>query len=191
MMPLEKNKFQTIRKHLISEAMGRVLEIGSGTGANFLFYDKVSSVVAIEPNPDMLKKSIPKAQKQHVSIHPHIGDAETLSYPDHSFDTVVGTLVFCTIPNPDKALNEIRRVLKPGGKLLLFEHVRLNHSSLGILQDLLTPAWKRFCDGCCLNRNTLQLTKRAGFHVGKVDSIYKGLFLIIQLENPNTYQKMQ
>lgn len=184
MAPLEINKFKIIRKRLISKAEGRVLEVGSGTGVNFPFYDQASSVTAIEPNPDMLKKSLPKAQNQHVSINTHLGGAENLSYQENSFDTVVGTLVFCTIPDPENALNEIRRVLKPGGKLLLFEHVRLSHSILGKLQDLLTPVWRRICDGCCLNRNTLQMAEEAGFHVDQVESIYKGIFLVIQVTNP-------
>lgn len=116
MMPLEKNKFLTIRRRLISKVEGRVLEIGSGTGVNFPFYDQATSVIAIEPNPDMLKKSFPKAQNQHVSINAHLGEAENISYLENTFDTIVGTLVFCTIPNPEKALNEIRRVLKPGDR---------------------------------------------------------------------------
>lgn len=186
MAPLEKNKFQTIRKRLISKTEGRVLEIGSGTGVNFPYYDQVSSVTAIEPNADMLRKSLPKAQKQHVSINAHLGEAENLPYLENAFDTVVGTLVFCTIPDPEKALNEIHRVLKPEGRLLLFEHVRLNHAILGKLQDQLTPVWRQLCDGCRLNRNTLQVVKEAEFHVDNVESIYKGLFLIIRAVNPKT-----
>ncbi|GGO01067.1 class I SAM-dependent methyltransferase [Saccharibacillus kuerlensis] len=183
MAPFEKKKFKTIRKHLIQQAEGHVLEIGSGTGVNFPFYKEalhVTRVTAIEPDPSMLDKSLSKI-KDLSKVHAYLGDAQKLPFPDHTFDTVVGTLVFCTIPDPEKALSEIQRVLKPEGKLLLFEHVRLNHFFLSRLQDLLTPLWKQVCHGCCLNRNTLQIVTEAGFHAKKVDSTYKGLFLTMEL----------
>lgn len=184
MAPLEKKKFKKIRKRLISKAKGHVLEIGSGTGVNFPFYVNATHVTAIEPNSDMLKRSCSKARNHFVPIQMHLGKADDLPFPDNTFDTVVGTLVFCTIPDSKKALAEIQHALKPDGKLLLFEHVRLNHSVLGKTQDLLTPLWKRMCDGCCLNRDTLQMVKNAGFHVDSVESIYNGLFLIMQVSNP-------
>jgi len=183
MEPLERKGFREIRKNLIQKIEGKVLEIGSGTGFNFPYYEIAQKVMAIEPEPLMREQSIPRAMKANVPIEVISANAEELPFPDDSFDTVVGTLVLCTIPDPAKALKEIRRVCKPDGQVLFFEHVRLNHPVLGRLQDLLTPLWKRLCDGCHLNRNTLELVKRAGFKVIRIEKYYKALFLVIKTIN--------
>lgn len=183
MMPLEKRGFRDIRKDLISKAKGKVLEIGSGTGLNFPYYVEVEEVTAIEPEPLMREKSLVRASKGKVPIEVILAGAEKLPFRENAFDTVVGTLVLCTIPNPDQALKEIRRVCKPGGQVLFFEHVRLNHSLFGRLQDWLTPVWKNLCDGCHLNRNTLELIKQSGLKVMHVKSYYKDIFLVIESLN--------
>jgi ubiquinone/menaquinone biosynthesis C-methylase UbiE len=183
MGPLEKRGFQTIRKDLLGKARGSVLEIGSGTGVNFPYYINVGEVIAIEPEPTMRGKSLLRAQQAPVSIDVRDGQAESLPFPDNRFDTVVGTLVLCTIPDPIKALEEIRRVCKPNGQVLFFEHVRINNSVLGILQDKLTPIWKRLCDGCHLNRNSLELMKKSGFKVTRVERLYKKIFVIVEAVN--------
>lgn len=183
MEPLERRGLREIRKNLIGKAEGKVLEIGSGTGFNFPFYDRAQKVIAIEPEPMMREQSLPRTRKSRVPIEVISAGAEGLPFPDNSFDTVVGTLVLCTIPDPSKALEEIRRVCKPGGKVLFFEHVRLNQPVLGRLQDWLTPVWKRFCDGCHLNRNTLELIRQTGLQVVRVEGYANDLFLVVETEN--------
>ncbi|MDA8235296.1 MAG: methyltransferase domain-containing protein [Clostridia bacterium] len=183
MEPLERKKFREIRKNLLQNVEGKVLEIGSGTGFNFPFYQQAQKVIAIEPEPLMRDQSLPRATKANVPIEVILADAEELPFPADTFDAVVGTLVLCTIPNPSKALKEIRRVCKPEGQVLFFEHVRLNHPVLGRLQDLLTPIWKHLCDGCHLNRNTLELIRQAGFKVVHVERYYNELFLVIKTLN--------
>lgn len=183
MEPLERRRFREIRNNLLQDIQGRVLEIGSGTGFNFSFYKQAQKVIAIEPEPLMRDKSLPRAKRANVPLEVVLASAEELPFPDDSFDAVVGTLVLCTIPNPTKALQEISRVCKPDGSVLFFEHVRLNHPVLGRLQDLLTPVWKHLCDGCHLNRNTLELVKQAGFQVINVERYYKKLFLVIKTLN--------
>lgn len=183
MGPLERNRFQKIRKPLIQKAQGQVLEIGSGTGINFPYYQQAKKVSAIEPDPLMSKQSIQRAMNSRVPIDVIQARAEELPFSDDVFDTVVNTLVFCTIPNPTRALQEIRRVCKPNGTVLFFEHVRLNHSNLGQLQDWLTPVWERLCDGCHLNRNTLEMVNQAGFKVVRVESYYKNIFITIEAIN--------
>jgi ubiquinone/menaquinone biosynthesis C-methylase UbiE len=183
MLPLERRQFKNVRKNLIAKADGKVLEIGSGTGINFPYYHPDAEIVAFDPNPTMLKKSLPKIKQSTATITLLFIEGDHLPFPDNSFDTVVGTLVFCTIPEPEKTLSEIHRVLKPGGKVLLFEHVRLDDPTLGKMQDWLTPVWKKVCDGCHLNRNTLQQVKQAGFHVDYVESYAKNLFLTIELSH--------
>lgn len=185
MSPLEKLKFKNIRKELLRGLKGRVLEVGSGTGINFPLYEKgyVEQVHAIEPDKMMIEKSEERMKKARVPIQLHIESAENLSFPDQSFDSVVATLVFCTIPDPAKAMQEVRRVSKPGAPVLFFEHVRMEQPFMGKMQDLLNPAWKRFADGCQLNRDTLSLVKEAGFEIKNVKSYYKGLFLVIECVN--------
>ncbi|GAB7388445.1 class I SAM-dependent methyltransferase [Bacillaceae bacterium] len=181
--PWERKGFREIRKKLVGKARGKVLEIGSGTGLNFPYYEQAETVVAIEPEPHMRKKSVVRAQKAQVPIKVMDGDGQDLPYPDDSFDTVVVTLVLCTVPDPVLALQEIRRVCKPKGQVLLFEHVRLNHPVWGRLQDWLTPLWKRLCDGCHLNRNTLELIEKAGLRVIHLEKYYKDIFLVIDAVN--------
>jgi ubiquinone/menaquinone biosynthesis C-methylase UbiE len=184
MEPLERRGIREIRRRLIEKAHGQVLEIGSGTGLNFPFYgDPVSSVQAIEPDPLMLKKSLDKIRLARVPITVIQAGAEDLPFADHSFDTVVGTLVFCTIPHPRQALHEIRRVCKPGGTVLLFEHVRSSHAVWSRLQDWLTPLWKPLCGGCHLNRDTLPLVQESGFAIVAARSHMKDIFWEIEAIN--------
>lgn len=183
MKPLEKIGFRNIRKELLLKAEGQVLEIGSGTGFNFSYYKKANKVVAIEPEPLMREQSITSAKNATVPIEVISARGEKLPFADHSFDTVVGTLVLCTIPDPEKALKEIQRVCKPNGQVLFFEHVRVDNRILGSVQDWMTPLWKRLCDGCHLNRNTLQMIEHSGFQITKIKKHYKQIFLVIEALN--------
>lgn len=183
MSPLEKEQFKRIRKELLTKATGQVLEIGSGTGINFPLYNDVDKVVATEPSLDMIERSQLKYQQSVVPIEIVQASAEALPFVEDSFDSVVATLVFCTIPNPEKAVQELIRVCKPGGKILLFEHVKLENRLLGWLQEFLTPTWKKICDGCCLNRDTLTLLKGSKLTINEVKSYYNGLFIYIEAFN--------
>jgi ubiquinone/menaquinone biosynthesis C-methylase UbiE len=136
-------------------------------------------VIAVDPDPSMVARSLPRAMQAAVPITVLLARAEALPFPDHTFDTVVGTLVFCTIPEPRQALCELQRVSKPAGTALLFEHVRVHHPLAGRLQEWLTPVWKRLAGGCHLNRDTLALLTQAGFNVTCIAPHYQGLFLVI------------
>ncbi|MDQ0427373.1 ubiquinone/menaquinone biosynthesis C-methylase UbiE [Planomicrobium stackebrandtii] len=184
MKPLEKTRFEKIRAGLVHKAQGRALEIGFGTGANFRYYRNVEQVDAIEPNPAMAKQAVKRIRKSRIPIRLYQAKAEQLPFADNSFDSVVATLVFCTIPEPIRALQEIQRVSKPGAKLLLFEHVKMDQKIMGKTQKALTPIWKKLCDGCHLDRDTLELVKASGWEVQKVTSYYGGLFLTIECRNP-------
>lgn len=183
MKPLEKSRINQIRKRIAGKAQGRVLEIGSGTGANFPFYEKAHSVHAIEPDAGMRKRSLRNAGKAKVEIKTYEAGAEDLPFSQDTFDTVVATLVFCTIPEPAQALAEIKRVSKPGAQLLFFEHVRVEKAPWGRIQDALTPFWSKAFAGCHLNRDTLKVIKDSGLQVTAVKSSYKGLFLEIECLN--------
>ncbi|WP_010281996.1 class I SAM-dependent methyltransferase [Bacillus timonensis] len=183
MKPLEKRKFISIRSQLLAKATGQVLEIGSGTGINFPLYRGVQSVTAIEPNPNMSERAIENKTKAVVPIEIVKVGAESLPFEDNTYDTVVATLVFCTIPNVEKALREMKRVCKPNGTILMFEHVKMRDPFLSKLQDWLTPAWKRVCDGCCLNRETENLVKQNGLPIVAKKEFYNGLFVTLQIRN--------
>lgn len=184
MKPLEATRFKKVRSEFVREANGHVLEIGSGTGINFPFYQQATKVTAIEPNPLMSERGMEQLKRASVPIEVVQVGAEVLPFEDNTFDTVIATLVFCTIPNSAKALQEIRRVSKPGANLVFFEHVRMEQPSLGKLQDILNPLWAKVCDGCQLNRDTLGTIQQAGIEVIRVESMYKKLFLSITAVNP-------
>lgn len=183
MKPLEKSRIQEIRKRIAGKAEGQVLEIGSGTGANFPLYTKADMVHAIEPDSAMRKKSLIRAKRAKVPIKTYEVKAEGLPFPEDTFDTVVATLVFCTIPQPEKALQEIRRVSKPGASVLFLEHVRSDNGKAGRLQDALTPLWQKVAGGCQLNRDTLRTIQQSGLTVVRATPSYKGLFLEIECIN--------
>ena len=182
MSPLEQGKFRTIRKHLLENARGKVLELGSGTGVNFPFYRDVT-VTAVEPSPFMVARSLKRKEESGVPIEVVQAGAEQLPFADNTFDTVVATLVFCTIPNTEAAMEEIKRVCKPNGRILMFEHVKMDQPLLAKLQGVLTPYWEKICDGCCLDRETHQLVLKKGFRVEETHDYYKSLFKTMILIN--------
>lgn len=181
--PFELTMLGNIRKELVSELKGDVLEIGSGTGANFPYYSRANKVVAVEPDPDMRESCTRKAKKARIPIILTDASAEKLPFNDNSFDVVIGTLVLCTINNPTQALEEVKRVAKPGAPILFFEHVRAEKPWIANVQDKGAPIWKKLCAGCHLNRNTLQIIKKSDIHVKHVDKRFKDIFLTIKAEN--------
>jgi ubiquinone/menaquinone biosynthesis C-methylase UbiE len=183
MGPLERGKFKRVRRDLLQNATGKVLEIGSGTGVNFPLYRNADQVIAIEPSQHMIDQSQSRSQLAVVPIEMVNASAEKLPFEDHTFDTVVATLVFCTIPNVDEAINELKRVCKPNGKILLFEHVKMENTVLSSMQEGLTPLWKKICDGCCLNRETLQAFTSQGLKIEREEKFYKDLFIVAELRN--------
>jgi len=185
MSPFEKTILKNIRRDLVGQAIGNVLEIGSGSGVNFSYYrrEKVVGVRAIEPNRLMQERALKKVRSSLVPIRMYMGDAEELPFPDNSFDSVIATLVFCTIPDPIKAIKEIQRVAKPNAKIFLFEHVKMDHQLLSRLQDWLTPLWKKICDGCSLNRPTLNLVRESGLTLTRVETYYKSFLITIEALN--------
>ncbi|PYZ93407.1 SAM-dependent methyltransferase [Salipaludibacillus keqinensis] len=192
MAPMEKRMFRSIRNSLVGQAQGQVLEIGSGTGLNFPYYtSKTDKVTAIEPDITMREQSLKRAQEASLVIDVQEADAERLPFPDDSFDTVIGTLVLCTIPDPDKALAEIRRVCKSDGRILFFEHVRVQQPFLARIQSAVTPLWKRLYDGCHLDRDTLSTIKKAGFSVDHVKEYKRGLFIVIEASNEDPHRSRQ
>ncbi len=173
------------RRALVGRLGGRVLEVGAGNGRNLAHYAPTSKVVAIEPEPHMMRLAQARAGRALLVR----GDAEELPFASGSFDTVVACLVLCTIPSPDRALGEICRVLRPGGMLHFLEHIRARGALLTALQDALDPVWSRLCGGCHPNRATLDLFERQGLHIESMRLGRLGLFVrgVAQAVKPTRY----
>jgi ubiquinone/menaquinone biosynthesis C-methylase UbiE len=166
MAPAEKSFLKEARQHAAGGARGRVLEIGCGTGANFAFYTSAATaVIATEPDPYMLERARSKLTGASQPIEIRQAPAEELPFDDASFDTVVDTINMCTIGDLPRALSEISRVLRPGGELRFFEHVRYQNPLGALTQDLVTPIWKWFGAGCHPNRDVARAIGEAGFEI--------------------------
>jgi len=159
MWPAERFYLSRLRRGLLGEARGKVLEIGAGTGANLPYYAGSVRVVLSEPDPWMLRRA------ELVGRPAMLAAAERLGFASSSFDTVVSTLVLCTVKDPAAALAEVRRVLRPGGGLLLLEHVRSAAPKTARWQTRLTPGWKKLARGCHLDRDTAARVREAGFAI--------------------------
>ena len=158
------------REQLLGNALGRVLEIGAGTGANLPFYGPgVESITAAEPETPMARKLARRIREQRRGVEVVQAPAEQLPFTDAQFDTVVSTLVLCTVNDLARTLSEIRRVLKPGGRLLFIEHVRSEEPRLAAWQDRLNGLNRIVAHGCNCNRSTLDAIRAAGFTVTSLE----------------------
>lgn len=162
---MERGAVGRIRRELLAGLGGDVLEIGAGAGANFALYPEAARVIALEPDPHMLKRARDKARP---NIEIRTGPAERLPFPDASFDAVVSTLVMCSVDDLPRSLAEARRVLRPAGALVFIEHVR-GGSALGRAQDIVQPVYGWFSGGCHANRRTEQALRDAGFAFERIE----------------------
>ena len=166
----EKAGLADRRRRLLEPVRGRVLEIGAGTGANLPYYgEAVEELVLLEPEEPMARRLERKLAGHDLPARIVHAPAELLPFEDESFDAVVSALVLCTVPDQPRALDEIRRVLKPGGRLVFLEHVRSDDPKLARWQDRLNGFNRVVGNGCNCNRDTLAAIDRAGFEVGDVE----------------------
>lgn len=160
MWPQERMGFGRQRERMADEARGRVLEVAAGTGLTFPFYRRADEVIAIDSDAAMLRRAHRRADSAPCPVHLQQADAESLPFADSEFDTIVIAFGLCTIPHPDAAVREARRVLKATGRLLFLEHVRSTGRRHARLQDLAAPAWSRLTGGCHPNRPSLETIER-------------------------------
>jgi SAM-dependent methyltransferase len=165
---LEERLLGSLRRWVIGEARGRVLEVGAGTGLSFTFYGPGVELVATEPDPHMPWRARRRAAALGLAVDFRDAPAEALPFPDASFDAVVCTLVLCTVADPARALSRVRRVLKPEGRLRFVEHVR-GRGSQARAQDLVTPFWRRVGAGCHPNCPTVEAMRAAGFRLERME----------------------
>ncbi|MGA4545575.1 methyltransferase domain-containing protein [Uniformispora flossi] len=155
--------FAEVRAALLAEATGKVLEIGAGTGGNLPHYVNADRLSVVEPDPAMLKVLRTRLDRAPVPVELMPAPAERIPYADGQFDTVVFTLVLCSVADLDKAVAEAKRVLKPGGKVLFIEHVGAPSAKARRTQQRIEPVWKRLFGGCLLTRDPVAAFERAGF----------------------------
>lgn len=160
-------------------ASGAILEVGVGTGHNFRHYPSDGRVVAIDLSEEMLRRATARARRDGVDVDLRLMDAQSLDFPDASFDSVVATFVLCSVPDPVKGLSEMRRVLKPDGRALFLEHMRSPNRALGKLMDWMNPLAVRLM-GANVNRRTVENVRLAGLEVLREDSHLGGIVKIIE-----------
>jgi ubiquinone/menaquinone biosynthesis C-methylase UbiE len=159
------------RRELLAGARGRLLEVGAGTGLNLDHYpDGIEELVLVEPEGAMVRKLEQRLAEVGRDAGILEADAEGLPFPDEHFDTVVCTLVLCSVGDPGRSLEELRRVLRPGGSFLFLEHVRSDDPRTARLQDRVNPVWRFVSNGCNCNRPTLSSIES----VFSVDEIVRG-----------------
>lgn len=187
--PQVRQQFDPLRQEIVGQAHGIVLEVGAGGGQNFPFYDtkNVVQVEAIEPDKTMLTYAESSREKAPVPIQLSRASIERLPFPDAHFDSVVVTLVLCSVRDPVYGLHEIKRVLKPGGSLLLLEHVRAQGKLAAMAQDALVPLTTLFLGNCHWNRDTGRLLTESGFEIVSRQVLEGGLqpFLIVHAKLPD------
>lgn len=162
--------FAQARARLFEGLGGTILELGIGTGRNLPYYPQDARMIALDLSRGMLERAVSKASKLSRHVAFLIGDAEELPFADASLDAVVGSGVFCCVPDAVRGFREVKRVLKPGGKIILLEHVR-PHGVLGLLFDLLDPLVSRFM-GSHINRRTLESMRAAGLVIEHEESVH-------------------
>ena len=162
------------RELIVPEAEGRVLEIGIGSGLNLPYYDRsrVDHIFGLDVSPELMFRAHQRAEKTGVAFEPLILDAATIPLDDAAVDTVLVTYTLCSIPALQQALSEMRRVLKPGGRLLFSEHGAAPDPGVLKWQRRLTPLWKRIAGGCHLDRDAPAEIARAGFRIAALDQGY-------------------
>ncbi|HEX7294872.1 MAG TPA: class I SAM-dependent methyltransferase [Pyrinomonadaceae bacterium] len=163
---------------LFREMFGRVLFLAVGTGVDIKHFPPGRQIVAIDISEEMLRRAQARRESYQGVLSFVQGDAVNLCFRDASFDTVVTSCTMCSVPEPARAFRELRRVLRPGGRLLMFEHVRSRNPFLGLALDLMTRMTRR--GGTEMNRDTLGNAVKAGFRITQVDSVFLDVILSIR-----------
>lgn len=183
MKPFEDSGLRSLRRRLLINAKGVVLELGVGTGANLPFYpvNQVEKLILTDIEKRFIVQHKIEKEKQN-QVHKNKivymqADAQRIPIEDHSVDTVVATLIFCSVPNVEFGLREIKRVLKPGGQLIFIEHVISPRPTLATVMNFFTPLWKKLAQGCHLNRDYRRSLQRCGFNIVESQNLLGSIFI--------------
>ena len=176
---VERSRYRRWREMLWSKVEGtKVLEIGVGTGKNFPYYPADKEITAIDFSEKMLQRARKKAGELGIRAHLQQMDVQDLEFEDDTFDTVVGSFVFCSVPDPIKGLREVRRVCRPGGKVVLLEHVLSANRLVAWLMNRLNPVMRLM--GPNINRRTAENVAESGLKVERVTDLAFGIFKLIE-----------
>lgn len=182
--PMERGAFSKYRKKALSLAKGKVLEIGVGTGKNLPHYPKDVEVIGIDFSKGMLEKAEKKRKELGLeNVKLLLMDAQNMEFEDNTFDTVVSTFVFCTVPDPTKGLKEAYRVLKPGGKAIFLEHMKSESKLLNIPLYIMDPVMRALL-GTSMVRETQKHIEKAGFKIERVENLFFDIVRLIVATKP-------
>ncbi len=177
--PMEIHRFNRHRSLIWGHVKGKTLEVGVGTGKNMPYYPENADVTAIDFSERMLARAKRRKNRLQLKVDLRLMDAQQMDFADNTFDTVVTTCVFCTVPDPVLGLKEINRVCKPDGQVLMLEHVRSCKPLAGPLMDLLNPVVRGLI-GTNINRDTLANIGKAGLEIVNVTRLWSDILLFIQ-----------
>ena len=175
-------RYGDAKRHLFAKMAGRCFMVAAGTGHDFQFFPAGLAITAVDISPAMVERARQRALAYKGSLDVRIMDVQELEYPDRTFDTVVTACTFCSVPDPLRGLRELYRCLKPGGNLLMFEHVRSRYGPIALLQDLLTLITRRI--GPDMNRETVSNVLRAGFDLYREENVYLDVVKAIEARRP-------
>jgi len=177
---IERSRYSKWRELLWSKVEDiNVLEVGVGTGKNFPYYPEAAEITAVDFSDKMLKHAKDRASKQKVKVRLQQMDVQNLQFEDDTFDTVVASFVFCSMPNPVRGLMEVERVCKPGGKVVLLEHVLSANRIVAWLMNLANPLVVRIT-GANINRRTVGNVSKSDLVVEQVTDLRAGIFKLIE-----------
>jgi ubiquinone/menaquinone biosynthesis C-methylase UbiE len=167
---ISERTFGRWRRRLLARAKGKVLEVGVGTGKNFPYYPAGVDVTGLDIADKMLPHARLRADKLGFPAHLMEGDVQSLPFPEDSFNTAVATFVFCSVPDPVLGLKELGSVVKPGGEILLLEHVRIDRPIMGFIMDIMNPFFLHLI-GPNINRRTVENVGKAGLRIEKIEHL--------------------
>lgn len=178
----DERRFGEAKTRLFRSMKGCCLMVAAGTGNDFRYFPPGLTITAIDISPQMIERARPRAMAYQGTLELRVMDVQALDFPDESLDTVATACTFCSVPDPVQGLRELYRCLKPGGVLLMFEHVRSRFGPVALLQDLLTPITRRM--GPDMNRDTVANVLRAGFELCREQNVYVDVVKAITARRP-------
>jgi len=178
----DTRRFGPAKRRLFAGMQGKCLMVAPGTGSDFAHFPPGLTVTALDISPAMVARARRRAAGYDGRLEVEVGDVQELPYADATFDTVATSCTFCSVPDPVRGLRELFRCLKPGGRILMFEHVRSRVGPIAILQDFATLVTRRF--GPAMNRDTVGNVLRAGFELCRETNVYLDVVKAIEAQRP-------